>query len=101
MSGPSLTAAEKRELWQRFREPLITFAVLLGLLAVNVLVGWLQPFPAVWALEGGIMVAMIATVLLFSMEVIGEPALVRFFSVLGFCWVAILFAMTLVDYVTR
>ncbi|WP_246725197.1 oxidase [Beijerinckia sp. L45] len=96
-----MTPAEKRELWRHMREPAITFAVLLAFLAINVTIGWLQPFPAVWAVEGAIMVLMIATVLLFSMEVIEEPALIKFFSILGFVWVAILFGMTMIDYVTR
>jgi cytochrome c oxidase subunit 4 len=96
-----MTPSEKRELWRHMREPVITFAVLLAFLAINVTVGWLQPFPAVWAVECAIMVAMIATVLLFSMEVIEEPALIKFFSILGFVWVAILFGMTMIDYVTR
>ena len=96
-----MTSDEKRDLWRHMREPVITFAVLLAFLAINVTIGWLQPFAAVWAVEAVIMVLMIATVLLFSMEVIEEPSLVKFFSVLGFIWVAILFGMTLIDYVTR
>ena len=44
---------------------------------------------------------MVATVLLFSMEVRKEPPLTRVFSLLGFCWVAVLFGMTLIDYLTR
>ena len=83
------------------REPLYTFIALLGFLAVNVAIGWWQPFPHAWMVEAPIMLLMFATVLLFSMDVIKEPALVKFFSVLGFCWVAILFTMTLIDYSTR
>ena len=96
-----MTSHEKHDLWRHMREPVITFAVLLVFLAINVTIGWLQPFAAVWAVEAVIMVMMIATVLLFSMEVIEEPALVKFFSILGFVWVAILFGMTLIDYVSR
>jgi cytochrome c oxidase subunit 4 len=101
MKTPRLNPEEKRELWHHMREPVMSFAALMALLAINVTIGWLHPFPGVWALEGAIMVVMIAVVLLISMEVIAETALVRFFSVLGFCWVAILFTMTLIDYVTR
>ena len=83
------------------RGPLLTAGALLLLLAANLALGWWQPFATAWAVELAVMVAMIAAVLLFSMEVIDDPALIKLFSVLGFCWVAILFAMTLVDYVGR
>ena len=101
MSDETFTAEQKRELWHHLREPVITFLALMGLLAINVATGWLQPFPQVWILNLAVMVLMIATVLLFSMEVIQEPSLIRFFSILGFCWVGILFTMTLIDYLTR
>lgn len=96
-----MTDSQKRDLVHRMREPLATFAALLFLLAVNAISGWFQPFPHVWVLNLGVLVAMIAIVLLFSMEVIKDPPLVRLFSVIGFCWVAILFTMTLIDYTTR
>lgn len=96
-----LSAADKRELRHHLREPVLTFVALLVFLAINIALGWLQPFPHAWLVELPIMVLMIATVLLFSMEVIEEPSLVRFFSMLGFCWVGILFTMTLIDYLTR
>ena len=48
-----------------------------------------------------ILLCMVATVLLFSMEIIEDPPLTRLFSVIGFCWVGILFAMTMIDYLTR
>lgn len=97
--GPG--AENRRELWHHMREPVLTFLALAVFLVINVALGWLQPFPHPWMIELPIMVLMIATVLLFSMEVIEEPSLVRFFSILGFCWVAILFTMTLIDYTTR
>ncbi len=96
-----MTDADKRELWRRMRTPTITFVALMLLLAANLALGWLQPFKDVWAVEGAIMVVMIAVVLLFSMEVIEDPPLVKFFSVLGFVWVGILFTMTMIDYTTR
>ena len=99
MSG--LTPHERRELARHMREPVFTFVALAVFLAINVAIGWWQPFPGTWMVEAPIMVLMIAIVLLFSMDVIKEPALVKFFSVLGFCWVAILFTMTLIDYSTR
>ncbi len=100
-SETEITAAQKRELMHRMREPLMTFVGLLGLLALNAITGWFQFFPHTWALNLGVLVLMIAVVLLFSMEVIKDPPLIRFFSVLGFCWVGILFAMVLIDYTTR
>lgn len=104
MSGggnPNVTGGGKRDLRQHLREPILTFIGMMALLAINALTGWLQPFPQVWILNLGVLVLMVATVLMFSMEVIQEPALIRFFSVLGFCWVAILFTMTLIDYTSR
>ena len=89
------------DLRRAMRGPLRTSGALLLCLGLNLALGWWQPFPYAWTMELAIMVAMIATVLLFSMEVIDDPALIKLFSVLGFCWVAILFAMTLVDYVGR
>ena len=44
---------------------------------------------------------MVLTVLLFTMEVRDEASLLRFFSGIGFVWVATLFMMTMLDYLTR
>ena len=44
---------------------------------------------------------MVLVVLIFSMELIHEPPLMRLFSAISFFWVAILFSMTLLDYLTR
>lgn len=96
-----VTPEQKRELMHRMREPLLTFAGLMGLLTLNAVTGWFQFFPNTWGLNLGVLVLMIAVVLLFSMEVIKDPPLIRFFSLLGFCWVGILFAMVLIDYTTR
>lgn len=96
-----LSAAQKRDLIQHMREPLLTFVALLVLLSINAAAGWFHPFPHVWILNLAVLLTMIATVLLFSMEVIQESSLIRFYSVLGFCWVGILFVVTLIDYVTR
>ena len=96
-----ITAEQKRELLHRMREPLLTFAGLAGLLALNAVTGWFQFFLHTWALNLGVLVLMIFTVLLFSMEVIKDPPLIRFFSALGFAWVGILFTMVLIDYTTR
>ncbi len=96
-----VTEAQKRELLHRMRTPILTFAGLMGLLSLNTFVGWFQFFPETWALNLGVLALMIGVVLLFSMEVIKDPPLVRFFSALGFCWVGILFTMVLIDYTTR
>ena len=97
----ALTEGEKRALRHHLREPVLTFFALICLFAVNVVTGYWQPFPHVWILNIGIMALMIAVVLLFSMEVVQEPALVRLFSILGFCWVGILVTLTLIDYTNR
>ena len=96
-----MTEAEKQDFLRRMRVPAFAFAALLLLLGVNVLLGAWMPFGAVWIVELLVALAMIVVVMLFSMEVLHEPPLIRLFSVLGFCWVGILFAMTLVDYTTR
>lgn len=96
-----MTDAEKQDFRRRMRVPTFAFAALLLLLGVNVLLGAWMPFGAVWLLELLVALAMIVVVMLFSMEVLHEPPLIRLFSVLGFCWVGILFAMTLIDYTTR
>ncbi len=93
--------AEKRDLWRRMRVPTFAFAALMVLLGVNVVLGAWMPFSAVWIAELLVGLTMIVIVMLFSMEVLDEPPLIRLFSVLGFCWVGILFAMTLIDYLTR
>ena len=96
-----MTDADKRILWHHMRTPALTFAALLLLLGVNVLLGALLPFHQVWMVEAAVATIMAGIVLLVSMEVLHEPPLMRFFSLLGFFWVAILFGMVLVDYLSR
>ncbi len=96
-----LTPSQKADLARRMRVPLLSAGALLALLALNVALGAVMPFASVWIVEMAVALAMIVVVLLFSMEVLHEPPLMRLFSVLGFCWVGILFAMTMVDYLTR
>ena len=81
--------------------PTISFAVLMALVAINVLLGATIPFEQVWILETVVLATMVVVVLLLSMEVVKEPPLIRLYAVLGFCWVSILFTMTLIDYLTR
>ncbi len=83
------------------RTPLLAFAALLVLLGINVLLGALLPFRQAWIVECVVMLCMVLVVLLFSMEVIHEPPLMRVFAILGFFWLAIMFGMTSVDYLSR
>ncbi|WP_245524164.1 oxidase [Methylobacterium nonmethylotrophicum] len=95
------TSEERRILWRHMREPVLTACALLIMLGVNVALGATLPFPHVWIVELIVAGLMVATILAFSMEVRREPPLVRLFACIGFVWVAILFAMTLVDYLSR
>ena len=94
-------AAEKRAIWSAMRVPVFSFVALLVMLACIVLLGQLMPGRTGAFLEIGLTVCMAITVLLFSMEVREEAPLTRFYAVLGFCWLAILIGMTMVDYLTR
>ena len=96
-----LTEEQKRDVTARMKVPTISFAVLMALLAINVLLGATIPFEQVWILETVVLATMVVVVLLLSMEVVKEPPLIRLYAVLGFCWVSILFTMTLIDYLTR
>lgn len=95
------TSDERRILWRHMREPVLTAGALLVMLAINVGLGAALPFPNVWIVELLVASAMVVTILLFSMEVRHEPPLVKLFAGIGFFWVGILFAMTLVDYLSR
>lgn len=92
---------QKRDITARMKVPTISFVVLMALLAINILLGATIPFEKVWILETVVLATMVVVVLLLSMEVIKEPPLIRLYAVLGFCWVSILFTMTLIDYLTR
>ena len=92
---------QKRDIKARMKVPTISFAVLMALLAINILLGATISFEKVWILEAVVLATMVVVVLLLSMEVIHEPPLIRLYAVLGFCWVSILFTMTLIDYLTR
>ena len=89
------------ELRQRLRTPVLTFLALQSLLGVNVLLGIFFIGSRVWVLEALIAASMVAIVILFAMEALKDPPLTRLFAAIGFCWVAILFALTMVDYATR
>jgi cytochrome c oxidase subunit 4 len=86
---------------RHMRIPIFAFAALLVMLAVIVTLGAVIPSRTASFIECGVLVCMVLTVLLFSMEVPSEPPLIRFFAGLGFVWVAVLFGVTMLDYVTR
>ena len=89
------------ELKERLRTPVLTFLALQSLLGINVLLGIFFIGNRIWILEVFIAAAMVAIVILFAMEVLKDPPLTRLFAAMSFCWVAILFALTMLDYATR
>lgn len=89
------------ELKQHLRVPFLTMLALLSLLAINVVLGVFFISGRIWIVEVGIAATMVATVIVFAMESYKDPPLTRLFSGLGFFWVAILFTLTMLDYVTR
>jgi cytochrome c oxidase subunit 4 len=93
--------AEKREIWAHMRVPTFSFVALVCFLVVIVALGALVPSRVASYLEAATTICMVFTVLLFSMEVREEPPLMRFYAALGFCWLAILCTVTMVDYWTR
>ena len=98
---PSLADGERDAIWSAMRVPVFAFVALLGFLACIVLLGAFLPGRATSFLVVGLTLCMVGTVLLFSMEVRHEAPLLRFYSVLGFMWLAILVGMTMLDFVTR
>ena len=99
-----MTREDWRTLWHHMRMPVFAFVALILLLAINVVFGIFLPFrrfPHVWTVEAAIAVTMVLIVLIFSMELIREPPLMGLFSAMSFFWVAALFSMTLLDYLTR
>lgn len=89
------------ELRRGLRLPVIGTVLLLGLLACSVALGFTVPFAAAGYVEIGIAVVMVGVVLLTSMELEHESAIVRLFAGMGFFWLLILFGMTMQDYLTR
>ncbi len=86
---------------RRMRTPvLVTGALLLGV-AINVALAALLPYGWSSIVELVVVALQVGTVLWVSMEVDREPALMQLFALVGFMWVAILFGLTLLDYLTR
>ncbi len=96
-----MSRADWRTLFHHMRPALFSFVTLLVLLSINLVLGATVPFRLTFIAEGVVLLCMVLTVLLISMEVLKDPPLIRLFSGIGFFWVAILFTMTLVDYLTR
>ena len=86
---------------QGLRRPFQGTVVLLVLLTVNLVLGFTVPFAAAGYVEIGIAAVMVVVVLLLSMELGHESPIVRLFACLSFFWLAILFGMTMQDYLTR
>lgn len=89
------------ELKQHLRTPFLTMLALLSLLGINVLLGIFFISSRAWIVEVMIAATMVATVILFAMEALKDPPIIRLFAGLGFFWVAILFSLTMIDYATR
>lgn len=96
-----MTPDEKQKIWAAMRVPVFAFIALLVFLAAIVGLGWFAPGRTTSFIEAGLTLCMILTVLLFSMEVREEASLLRFYAMLGFCWLTVLLMMTMLDYVTR
>ena len=93
--------AARALLLRRMRVPVFSFVALLVMLAAIILLGWFTPSGTTSYIVAGITLCMILTILLFSMEIREEGGLMRFFAAIGFCWLSILLAMTMLDYLTR
>lgn len=89
------------ELKRVLRTPIITTIALLLMLLLNGLLGYFFIANRTWIIEVLVATAMVATVITVTMEAHKEPGIIRLFSGVGFFWVAILFALTMVDYATR
>lgn len=89
------------EIRQHLRTPFFTMLALLALLGVNVILGIFFISGYAWIVEVLIAATMVAIVILVAMESLKDPPITRLFSGVGFFWVAILFALTLLDYATR
>lgn len=101
MPGNLLPADQRRAFLERMNLPIRVFIGLMLLLATNIMLGATGLFPQVWIVELLVLAVMIVITLLFSMEILHETPLIRMWSIVGFCWLSILFGMTLVDYLTR
>jgi amino acid permease len=101
MKRDSLTREQRRKIWREMRAPTFAFVALMLFLGGIVLLGSLAPSHISSIIEFSLLIAMVLTMLLFTMEVREEDALMRFFSLIGFSWAAALFSFSMLDYLTR
>ena len=101
MQGPLFTDAQRREFLHRMNMPLRVFAGLTLSLGTMVLLGATTPTSWIWVPEVAVLLVMVVVTMLYAMEVMEEPPLMRMWSAVGFAWLCILFGMVLIDYLTR
>ena len=101
MNAAGLSEQDRQKLWRHMRTPLRSFIAMICLLGITVLCGATVPVRWIWIVEALSTLTMVVIIVAVSMEVLREPPLIRVFSVVGFFWVAILFGMTLTDYLSR
>lgn len=95
---PGLLRLALRPPW---REPVLIAAVMIALLAVNLV---LANLPLGW--PGSLLIVAVAgiqagLVLWYAMEVRREEGLVKLFALIGLFFVTVMFAVSLTDYLTR
>lgn len=90
-----------QELKRALLPPVLTLIALLGLLLLDSLLGYFFIAGHIWILEVFVSIAMVAVVLVMSMEGRTDPALMRLFTGIGFFWLCILVGLSMVDYTTR
>ncbi len=96
-----LPEPSRRELLHHIRVPVFAFLARLAMLRLILALDALVPSRTASFIKFGILICMVRTVVLFSMEVPSEPPLMRLFAGLGFGWVVILGGVTILDYLTR
>lgn len=79
----------------------VTLAVLLGLMAGNIALAFIEPGSFSPLAQVAIAVAMASIVLAIFMELDRGVSLFWIFAGAGFFWLAILFFLTWADYLTR
>lgn len=96
-----MSSSEPRSAWHLWRRNLLIWAALMVLLGATLTLAYvpLGTFNIVVALT--IAGAKVALVALFFMMLSRSDALLRLAAVAGLFWLAILFALTLSDYLTR
>ena len=101
MTQQSFTPEQRRAIRRQMRVPVFAFVAMMSFLAIIVILAFAAPSRISSGVEFALLVAMVLTMLLFSMEIREEAGLMRFFASIGFAWVAVMFAFLMVDYLTR